>query len=150
MQKLNPAAYDFKINKLEQSSEIFDVIRKKYVALTPEEWVRQHFIKFLTTEKGYPSSLISVEMALKYNGMKRRSDVVVFGRDAKPLLLVECKAPEVKISPAVFEQIARYNMTFKVKYLIVTNGVNSYCSIINFEEQSYRFMENIPTYNELI
>jgi hypothetical protein len=149
MHQLNLPNYDFKIKKGEQSSQIFDIIRRKYVVLTPEEWVRQHFVKYLIEVKQYPASLIALEMSLKYNTMQRRSDIVVFNNEVKPILIVECKAASVKVSPAVFEQIARYNMALNVKYLIVTNGINHYCCSIEYENRTFTFLNDIPKYSEL-
>jgi hypothetical protein len=149
MQKLNLPEYPFRINKVGQISEIFDAIRKKYVALTPEEWVRQHIVRYLTEELAYPPSLISIERSLRYNGMLRRTDVVIYTSAGNPVLLIECKAPGIKITEEVFGQIARYNMTLRVPYLAVTNGMQHYCCRISPEERTYQFMEKIPSYEEI-
>lgn len=146
---LNLPQYDFKFKTEGQRTQIFDNIRKKYVALTPEEWVRQHFIAFLVNEKHFPASLLAVEMGLKYNKMNKRSDIVAFAKDGKPVLIVECKAPEVNISQDTFDQAARYNMTLKVKYLVVTNGLKHFCCIIDHEKQSYSYLKDIPVYTDL-
>ena len=150
MESLNLPTYSFNIKFQEQRKYIFDSLRKKYVLLTPEEWVRQNFLKYLIEEKKYPASLISVEMEFKLNMLSKRCDAVIFDRKANPLLIVECKAASVKIDQSVFEQIARYNMKLKVNYLIVTNGLRHYCAKIDFEKQSYLFLEDIPDFEKLI
>ncbi|MGE0090216.1 MAG: type I restriction enzyme HsdR N-terminal domain-containing protein [Bacteroidales bacterium] len=147
MESLNLPTYSFNIKLIEQRKYIFDFIRKKYVLLTPEEWVRQNFLKYLVEEKKYPASLISVEMEFKLNNLSKRSDAVVFDRNANPLLILECKATTVKIDQSVFEQIARYNMQLKVNYLIVTNGLKHFCCKIDFENQRYAFLKEIPDYS---
>lgn len=149
MQTLNLPSYQFRIRSSGDKTEIFDDIRKKFVALTPEEWVRQNFIAYLQNEKDYPISLIAVEMSLKLNKMHKRSDIVVYNTSGKAILLVECKAPSVKIKQDVFDQIARYNMTLKVKYLIVTNGLEHYCCRIDHENMNYQFFNDIPDYNDI-
>ena len=150
MESLNLPTYSFNIKFIEQRKYIFDFIRKKYVILTPEEWVRQNFLKYLVEEKKYPASLISVEMEFKLNNLSKRSDAVVFDRNANPILILECKATTVKIDQLVFEQIARYNMQLMVKYLIVTNGLSHYCCKINFANQSFSFIKELPDYNQLV
>ncbi len=150
MQKLNLPEYQLAVRALGVKKEVFDKIRKKYVALTPEEWVRQNFISFLVKEKGYPASLISVETELKLFKVKKRTDVLVFQNTGKPLMIVECKAAKVKIDQEVFDQIARYNMALKVNYLIVTNGLKHYCCYLDYENGSYHFLEDIPEYDSLL
>jgi len=125
---------------------IFDEIRKKFILLTPEEWVRQHVVMFLISEKKYPKLHINVEKVLKVNGLTKRYDVVVFNADGSILLLVECKAPEVQIVQSVFDQIARYNMTIDAKYLMVTNGLNHYFCRIDKEQEQYTFLQDLPEY----
>ena len=119
------------------------------MALTPEEWVRQHYIEFLVQEKKFPRSLMAVEKGLIYNRMQKRGDVVAYDNTGTPLLIVECKAPEVKINQGVFDQIARYNMTLQVPYLAVTNGLQHYYCLINWEQKDYRFLPDLPNYTEL-
>jgi len=126
---------------------IFDEIRRKYVVLTPEEWVRQNFIRYLVNEKAYPAALISLEKHFKYNRLKKRSDILVHDRKGLPVLIVECKAPDVKVNQAVFDQIALYNLKFKVLYLVVTNGIHHYCCRYTEEKGGYRFLEDIPEYD---
>lgn len=149
MESLNLPTYSFTIKFQEQRKYIFDTLRKKYVLLTPEEWVRQNFLKYLIDEKKYPASLISVEMEIKLNKLSKRCDAVVFDRSGNPLMIIECKTTSVKIDQTVFEQIARYNMQLQVNYLIVTNGLNHYCCKIDFENQAYEFLGQIPGYSEM-
>lgn len=149
MQKLNFPDYSFRFKNSENKVAIFDEVRKKFILLTPEEWVRQHVVKFLTEEKQYPKSHINVEKVLKINGLTKRYDVVVFQPDGKIHLLVECKAPEVTISQSVFDQIARYNMTMDAAYLMVTNGLNHYFCRIDKEQEQYTFLRELPQYNTI-
>lgn len=136
--------------KLKNSTHIFDSVRKKWLTLTPEEWVRQHLINFLNEEKGYPKSLMAIETGLKVNKLSRRSDLLLAGNSGEKIMLVECKAPSVKITQDVFDQIARYNMTLKVKYLLVSNGLNHYCCEIDFETSSIKFLPDIPSFSDCI
>ena len=147
MQKLNFPFYTFRFKNSENKVSIFDEIRKKFIILTPEEWVRQHVVQFLLEEKKYPKSLINVEKVLKVNGLRKRYDVVVFNSDGSIFMLIECKAPEIKISQATFDQIARYNMTMNSEFLMVTNGLNHYFCQMDFENEKYTFLENLPNYN---
>jgi len=136
--------YNFRIKKDGEQQLIFDIIRKRFVALTPEEWVRQHWIHYLIEEAKYPRSLIAVEMNIILNQLAKRCDLVVYDRDGKPFLIVECKSAGVKISQKVFDQIARYNLTLQVKYLIVSNGKQHFGCEIDFEKRNYNFIENLP------
>ena len=147
MQQLNFSSYIFRFKNSENKVSIFDEIRKKFIILTPEEWVRQHVVQFLLEEKKYPKSLINVEKVLKVNGLRKRYDVVVFNSDGSIFILIECKAPEIKIVQATFDQIARYNMTMNAQYLMVTNGLNHYFCQMDFEKEQYTFLENLPEYN---
>jgi hypothetical protein len=146
MQELNLPSYSFKLKQDKDKIYVFDSIRKKYVLLTPEEWVRQHIIQFVIQEKKYPASLVAVEIGLKYNQLQKRADVLVYNNTGVPLLLIECKAPEVKITQEVFHQIALYNMTFKVAYLLVTNGLEHYCCVMDYANNTYQFLQDIPEY----
>jgi hypothetical protein len=148
MLTLNLPQYAFTISK-GTPTKIFDFIRKKYVTLTLEEWVRQNFLKYLVTEKKYPQSLILIEQTLQVHQMKKRCDAVIYDNSAKPLMIIEFKKPEVPITQAVFDQIARYNIPLKVKYLMVTNGLQHYCSRIDFENNNYHFLDSIPGYTSL-
>jgi hypothetical protein len=149
MFKLNLPEYNFKYRTANSKQQIFDAVRKKYVALTPEEWVRQNFISWLIQELKYPISHIAIERELLLNEMKKRFDVVIFNKDNNPAMLIECKAPDVKISQKTFDQAARYNMVLKLKYLVVTNGLDHYCCQIDFLENRYSFLENIPFYDKI-
>ena len=149
MHKLNLPEYDFKQRIQDGKRYVLDVFRKKYVVLTPEEEVRQCFARYLVEEKGYPRTLIQTEYSLSLNEMVRRCDILVHKPAGSPSVLVECKAPGVKIGQETFDQAARYNMVFRVKYLMVTNGMKHYCCYIDFENQSVRFMEEIPAYDSL-
>jgi hypothetical protein len=149
MQQLNLPEYEFRIRKGESKIEIFDRFRKKFVVLTPEEWVRQNFLMFLISQKGYPSSLIAVEAGLKINKVSKRTDIVIYNNNGKPLLIVECKAPSVQIKEAVFDQAVRYNMTLNVNYIILTNGLSHYCCQLDYEKNSYQFLKEVPDYSEL-
>lgn len=149
MQPLDLPEFDFRIREPGQQKEIFDSIRKKFVALTPEEWVRQNFIRYLVEYKNVPPSLIAVEKSLSLNERIKRTDIVIYDSGARARMIVECKAPAVKITQLVFEQIGRYNMTLKVDYLIVTNGLNHYCAKIDFANKRFSFLKDIPDYNAL-
>lgn len=149
MQRLNLPAYSFKIKSGEQRKQIFDPVRKKYVALTPEEWVRQHVAQYLIQEKNYPASLIAIEMGLKLNGRQKRGDIVVYNNAGKPILIVECKAPEVKITQAVFDQIARYNMVLEVPVLLVSNGLQHIACYMDHQEQKFHYLPEVPEYDAL-
>jgi len=149
MQKLHLPDFNFRIRESENQNEIFDSVRKKFVALTPEEWVRQNFIRYLVEYKNVPPSLIAVEKSLSLNKLTKRTDIVIFGSGARARMIVECKAPAVKISQAVFEQIGRYNMTLQVEFLVVTNGLNHYCAQIDFVNNSFAFLNDIPDYANL-
>ena len=150
MQKLNLPCYEFKIieddnNKL----QILDELRRKYVRLTPEEWVRQNFIKYLIEEKKFPKGLIAIEMALDISRNKNRCDVVCFNKECEAVLIIECKAPKVKITKDVFDQAARYNMKLKTRYTIMTNGLQHYCCKINYEKCEVEYLKENPLFMDL-
>ncbi len=145
MQELNFPKYSFRLKNSENKSAIFDAIRKKFIILTPEEWVRQHVVRYLLEEKNYPVSLTNVEKTIKINDLIKRYDIVVYNSDGSIFLLVECKAPHVKITQETFDQIARYNLALKAEYLMVTNGINHYYCIMDFENQKYVFLEELPS-----
>lgn len=146
MQKLNFPNYTFRFKNSENKIAIFDEIRKKFILLTPEEWVRQHVVQYLLLEQKYPKSYINVEKVLKVNGLTKRYDAVVFNPDGSIFLLVECKAPEIKITQNVFDQIARYNMVLKADYMMVTNGLNHYFCQMDYEKEQYQFLRNLPEF----
>jgi type I site-specific restriction endonuclease len=147
--RLNLPQFEHRIKNSEKGKTIYDPVRNKYVALTPEEWVRQNFLQYLVQVKKMPQSLIRVEMHLKLNGLSKRSDIVVHDRHGNPLLAVECKAPTVKITQSVFEQLARYNLQLNVPYLVVTNGLTHFFCKYSDTEKQYLFLKNIPEYNLL-
>lgn len=147
MQKLNFPSYSFRFKNSENKVSIFDDIRKKFVILSPEEWVRQHTIQFILQEKNYPKSHLNVEKIVKLNDLSKRYDIVVFQPDGELFLLVECKAPNVKITQETFDQIARYNLKLKAKYLMVTNGLNHYFCQMDFENEKYIFLAELPNFS---
>lgn len=149
MLELNLPSFDINVKKIGGKISILDPLRRKFVALTPEEWVRQHFVNFLLKEKGYPAALIANEIQIDLNKLKKRCDSVVYNRDLSPLMIIEYKAPDVDITQQVFDQIVRYNIVLKVKYLIVSNGLNHYCCIMNYDKQSFNYLSDIPNYTDL-
>lgn len=149
MAELKLPAYNAKVVVKDGKRNIFDPLRRKYVALTPEEWVRQHFINFLISCKGYPGSLLANEIAITLNGTSKRCDSILFDRQGQPQMIVEYKAPTVKITSKVFDQIARYNIVLKVKFLIVTNGIDHYCCKVDYQNNRCVFLQGIPDYEEL-
>ena len=148
MIKLNFPEYNFKVKTIENDNYVFDIIRKKYVLLTPEEWVRQHLLHYLIHEKKYPASLIAVEKGLEVNGLKKRFDMLVFDKKGKPQLLAECKAPEIKLTQSVFDQVANYNMKFNVQFLLVTNGLQHAMCAFEDDFRTYKFVKEIPGYGK--
>jgi type I site-specific restriction endonuclease len=149
MQKLNLPEYPIKVRTSEGNQQIFDEIRKKYVALIPEEWVRQHFINYLVNDRKFPKGLIAVEHPLIINKVSHRADIVAFSSDGKPKVVVECKAPEVQINQSVIQQVSRYNILLKAPILILTNGLVHFCVKIDFEKQQTQNLESIPFYQDL-
>lgn len=147
MQSLNFPEYAFRIKNSQNSVLIFDEVRKKFVKLTPEEWVRQHTVKFLTKDKKYPLSHINVEKQILYNGLQKRYDVVVFNPNGSIHLLVECKAPHINISQTTFDQIAQYNFKMNATFLMVTNGLDHYVCQMLFKEEKYKFLKEIPEFS---
>ncbi len=146
MQKLNFPQYSFRFKSSENKTLVFDEIRKKFVVFTPEEWVRLHAVQFLLKEKKYPKSLINVEKQLKLNNTVKRYDIVVFNNDGSIFLIVECKAPSIEISQLTFDQIARYNLALEAEYLMVTNGLEHYFCQMDFGNECYNFLKEIPDY----
>jgi type I site-specific restriction endonuclease len=147
---LNFPTYEFKLRIANKSKQIFDPIRRKWVANTPEEWIRQHMIQYLISEKQFPQSLIAVEMPITVNQTAKRCDIVLFNHDAKPIVIVECKAPNVALSQNTFDQAAVYNLTLLVDYLLITNGIDHYFCKVDFENKKYSFYEEIPLYETLL
>jgi hypothetical protein len=144
--KLNLPNVVLKTKLVEGTTQVFDVVRKKYFKLTLEEWVRQHFIHYLNQDKNYPLGLMGVEKMIKYNNLKTRADIVIYNINREPSMLVECKAPEIKITQDTFDQIARYNFSLRVKYLVVTNGIQHFCCSMDYEKPTISFLEDIPSY----
>ncbi len=148
MIKLKLPEFNLKIKSKENKYFILDIIRKKYVVLTPEEWVRQNFLHFMIEYKKYPKSLIAVEKQLMINNLAKRTDLLIFDKNAQPDIIVECKAPTVKISQETFDQIARYNLKLNANYLIITNGLQHYFAKMNSKEKKYIFLKDIPEYSK--
>ncbi|WP_378173120.1 type I restriction enzyme HsdR N-terminal domain-containing protein [Aquimarina sp. SS2-1] len=146
MQNLNFPAYQFRFKSSENKVSIFDRIRKKFIILTPEEWVRQHTTHYLIEDKKYPESLMNVEKLVKLNDTNKRYDIIIFNPDGSIFLIVECKAPTVKISQEVFDQIARYNLALDAEYLMITNGLDHYFCQMDYNKKRYTFLEDIPDY----
>ncbi|TXD48316.1 type I restriction enzyme HsdR N-terminal domain-containing protein [Polaribacter sp. IC073] len=146
MQKLNLPNYKFRLKSNENKTLIFDNLRKKYMVLTPEEWVRQHYVQYLIKEKKYPTSLIALEKQLTINNRIKRTDILVFNKEGNPDIIVECKAPQIKITQATFDQIARYNLKLRANFLIVTNGLEHFYCKMDFENETYIFLKEIPDY----
>lgn len=150
MLKVNFPDYDFKLRIEKGQKQIFDPVRKKYVKITPEEWVRQHWLHFLNKELNYPFGLLAVEKGISLNGMHRRCDIVAYSKQGAPILIVECKAPEVQINQKSIDQAARYNITLKVPYLLITNGTNYLFFCVNHKASEYSEKEYIPMFDDLI
>ena len=147
---LNLPTYDVKVREENGAAKIFDVLRQRFVALTPEEWVRQHFVQFLLTTHGYSPTLMANEVSLTLNGMSRRCDTVVYGQQLRPRIIIEYKRPTVEITQRVFNQICRYNIVMHVDYLIVSNGLQHYCCRMDYNHQSYTFLHDIPPYRDVV
>ncbi len=141
---LNFPPIDVSVKTKDQKHYIFDIIRKKYLVITPEEWVRQHIIHFLVYHKNYSKPLISTEKGLQYNKLAKRSDILTFSKDGNPFLLIECKAPSVKITDKVFEQVSVYNQSIKAPYIAVSNGLSTYICAIDFNTNNYSFLDDFP------
>jgi hypothetical protein len=149
MQALNLPEYEFQFKEDGSKSLIFDEIRRKYILLTPEEWVRQNFIKYLINQKGYPASLIATEMPFVQNIMDKRSDIVIYNKQGRIIVLVECKAYTVQLSQKVFDQAAGYNLKLNAEILIITNGKSHYCCKPDYENRKWLFLDGIPSFVDL-
>lgn len=149
MQQLNLPPYDIRIRNVSGRRMILDILRRKYVALTPEEWVRQHFVHFLIEHKNYPATLLANEVQLTIGSKQLRADSVLYGRDLHPRMIIEYKAPTVNITQKVFDQITIYNMLLKVDYLIVSNGISHYICKMDYANQKYSFLRDIPDYENI-
>ena len=150
MDKLSLPVFDFNIKESAGKTVIFDIIRKKYIVLTPEEWVRQHFVNYLIAHLGYSKPLIAVEQGMKYNSLLKRTDIIVFDRTGTPLVLVECKEPGHRLNQKVMEQAMMYNKTLKAPYIIVSNGIEHSCMHIHPEKQKIEFLDTIPRFEEIV
>lgn len=146
MQQLNLPSYSFSIKTIKDKPYIFDTQRRRYVSLTPEEWVRQHFIQFLIQDKNYPSAYLAIEKELKMNGMRKRCDAILYNERAEPIIIIEIKAAHVPITQATFDQVAVYNTSLQVVYLMVSNGLQHYCCKIDSKNAQYLFLPEIPSY----
>jgi len=150
VESLNLPTYEFRIAERDGMRVVYDSLRSRYVRLTPEEWVRQHFVQYLIQELDVPAGLIAIEAAFTYEGQSRRADAIVHDHQGDPLLLVECKAPRVSIDQDAFDQGARYNIVLGAPYLVVTNGRTHYACAIDFENRDYSFLEDLPPYDDLL
>ena len=149
MIQLNLPSYQIKLSGSKEKPTIFDILRRKYVALTPEEWVRQHFVHFLVEHKGYPSTLLANEVKLQVGDKKLRADTVLYDTTLRPRMVVEYKAPHITITQEVFNQVTTYNMLLHVDFLIVSNGLNHYCCRKDYEHNTYTFLDDIPDYKDI-
>jgi len=150
MYRLNLPDYEIKLRSVGGKSQIFDFLRRKFVALTPEEWVRQHFVHYLVEHLDYPQTLIANEVELSIGQKKLRCDSVVYSRKLQPLMIVEYKAPTVALSQKTFNQVAAYNLLLRVDFLVVSNGLQHFCCRMNYERASYAFLKEIPRYEEIL
>ena len=146
---LNLPSFEIKVSGTPEKPRIYDILRRKYIALTPEEWVRQHFIHYLIEQKGYPASLLANEIKLKIGDKTLRADSVLYDRTLQPRMIIEYKAPTIPLSQKVFDQISIYNFLLKVDYLIVSNGLQHYCCKMDYDHQKYLFLEDIPDYQNI-
>ena len=149
MRTLNLPSYDFRFRITGGKQYVFDEIRKKYVKNTPEEWVRQNFIRYLIVEKNYPEALISIEHEISLNRMSKRCDAVIHSKSGNPLMILEFKAPDVPVGQPVFDQIVRYNLALKVNFLLISNGLKHYCCKIDIQNKDFAFLHAIPDYDDL-
>ena len=149
MFRLNLPPYEIKITEKDGKRMIFDFLRRKYVALTPEEWVRQHFIHYLIEHKGYPKGLLGNEIELQIGDKRLRCDSILYNKETKPQMIIEYKAPTVPLQQKVFDQISAYNLLLRVDYLIISNGMEHYCCKMDYEHQKYLFIQDIPDYEKL-
>ncbi len=149
MYQLNLPTYDLRLRRTGNRDMIFDVLRRKYVALTPEEWVRQHFVHFLIEHKGYPTALLANEIELRIGGKHLRADTLLYNKELRPHMLIEYKSPTIALTQKVFDQISAYNLLLHADYLIVSNGMQHICCCMDYEQNTYHFLEEIPDYSEL-
>ena len=149
MYELQLPPYEIKVSQRGNRRQIFDFLRRRWVALTPEEWVRQHFVHFLTAHKNYPSALLANEVELRIGSKRLRADTLLYNKEKMPRMIVEYKAPNIALRQKVFDQISAYNLLLKVDYLVVSNGMEHYCCRMDYENKTYWFLKDIPAYDEL-
>ena len=147
--RLNLPSFEVRLRVFEGQNQIYDPMRKKYVALTPEEWVRQHFVHYLVAHKGFPAGLMAIEMPVDVNGMTQRADIVAHNTQGKPLLIVECKAYNVTVGNQTYAQAARYNLALQAGYLVVTNGMQHYCSRVDLQSRQFTHLSDIPDFSSI-
>ena len=149
MYELNLPKYEIRLGGTKEKPTIFDFLRRRFVKLTPEEWVRQHFVHWLTEQKGYPKGLLGNEIELRVGEKRLRCDSILYNTNAQPRMILEYKAPTVPLSQKVFDQIVTYNLLLNVDYLIISNGLQHYCCRMDYEHKSYEFLPDIPDYKNL-
>jgi predicted type IV restriction endonuclease len=146
---LNLPKYEIKVRQEGERQQIFDVLRRRYVALTPEEWVRQHFVHYLIEHKGYPATMLANEVQLQVGDKQLRADTVLYNKDLKPRMIIEYKAPSVAVTQKVFNQVLDYNLLLRADYLVVTNGLSHYICKVDYSAQNFHFLDDIPTYSQI-
>ena len=149
MYELNLPAYEIRLGGTREKPEIFDFLRRRFVKLTPEEWVRQHFVHWLVEHKGYPKGLLGNEIELRLGEKKLRCDSILYDQQAQPKMIIEYKAPTIELTQKVFDQISAYNLLLHVDYLVVSNGLQHYCCKMNYEQNCYDFLTDIPDYDKI-
>lgn len=150
MEQLNLPPYNYEVRNQAGRRVILDPVRKRFVPLTPEEWVRQHFVQYLIRNLDVPPGLVGIEVAIPKQDHHYRADIVIYDRRVEPVMVVECKRPSVQLSQDTFNQIGHYNTTLKVPYLVITNGMQHYCCMVDHAHRSYRFLDEIPSYKTMI
>lgn len=150
MVALNLPPFDARLSGTTEKPTIFDILRKRYVALTPEEWVRQHFVHFLIEHKGYPSSLLANEVKLECGDKTLRADSVLYNRELRPTMIIEYKAPDIAITQKVFEQVAAYNSLLHVDFIIVSNGLRHFCCRVDYQSKKYVLLDVVPSYQDIL
>ena len=149
MTQLNLPPYEIKIGEKDGKRTILDILRRKHVVLTPEEWVRQHFTHFLMNHKGYPQALLANEVELRLGDKRLRCDTLLYTSEMQPRMIIEYKSPTIQLQQKTFDQIAAYNLLLKVDYLVISNGMEHYCCRMDYERRSYEFLQEIPEYSQL-
>lgn len=150
MNRINLPTYAIKLREKDGKRQIFDFLRRKYVSLTPEEWVRQHFVHFLVEQKGYPHGLLANEVELRVGDKKLRCDTLLYNKELQPWMIIEYKSPQIELTQHVFDQITGYNVLLKVPFLIISNGMHHFCCRVDYEKGEYTFLEDIPAFSELL